>query len=87
MAKFSFSKRLMSPHVYYNYTYYVLGATLLNPPKIKLHIADFLYPPRGFKGDKPPKNVAPFDFLTPKGTDAESSFENGPTYLSQVRKK
>ena len=36
------------------------GATLLNPLKIKPPIADFIYPPRGFKGVKPPKNLAPF---------------------------
>ena len=35
------------------------GGTLLNPLKIKPPIADFLYPPRGFKGVKSPKNLAP----------------------------
>ena len=50
-------------------------------------IADFLYPPRGFKEVKPPKNVAPFDFLTPKGADAESGFENATTYLNKGRTK
>ena len=63
------------------------GGTLLNPLKIKPPITDFLYPPRRFKGVKPPKIKPPFDFLTPKGTDAESSFENDITYLSKVRKK
>ena len=62
------------------------GATLLNPLKIKPPIADFLYPPRGFKGVKPHKNLAPFDFLTPKATNAKSGFQNGTTYLSKVRK-
>ena len=42
------------------------GGTLLNPLKIKPPIADFLYPPRGFKGVKSPKNLAPFDFLRQK---------------------
>ena len=34
-----------------------------NPPKplkIKPPIADFLYPPRGLKGVKPQRNLAPF---------------------------
>ena len=57
-----------------------------DPLKIKPPIADFLYPPRGFKGVTPPKNLASFYFLTTKGTDAESGFENGTTYLSKVQK-
>ena len=62
------------------------GGNPLNPLKIKPPIADFLYPPRGFKGAKPTKIKPSFDSLTPKGTDAESCFENGTTYLSKVRK-
>ena len=59
-----------------------------NPPKplkIKPPIADYLYPPRGFKGVEFLKNLAPFEVLTPKGTDAESGFENGTTYLRKVQ--
>ena len=77
----------------------LLNPPYLNPLKIKNIIVYlkynclldcrffFVYPPRGFKGVKPPINLAPFDFLTSKGTYAESGFENGTTYLSKVRKK
>ena len=57
-----------------------------NPLKIKPPIADFLYPPRWFEGLNLPKIKPPFEFLTPKDTDAESGFENGTTYLRKVRK-
>ena len=58
------------------------GAILLNSLKIKPPIADFYTLLGGFRGVKPPNIKPPFDFLTPKGTDAEGGFENGTTYLS-----
>ena len=68
--------------------YYLGGASLLNPPKIKPPIADFIYPPWGFKGVIPPKMKLPFDFLTPKGTDAGRGLKTvlPSTYLSKFRK-
>ena len=52
------------------------GATLLNPLKIKPHIADFYIHLGGLRGLNPPKITPPFDFLTPNKVLLEKSIKD-----------